>query len=119
MPCDPQQPADESGTECPSQLFGARGFDPQSLQQPQLILIVELDDPIIPPGVDRIPTLQHGCEPWLRPHEPCRRRDRVRKYVENAAAQPFGLDYPGRIDPGPAAAIEPDLRPGMGNGLPH
>jgi len=39
MPRDPQQPADESGTECPSQLFGARGFDSQALQQAQLVRI--------------------------------------------------------------------------------
>ena len=58
MPRDPKQPTDESGTECPSQFFGVRRFDPQSFQQPQLIVIVEFDDPVIPPRVDRIPTLQ-------------------------------------------------------------
>src|SRR6516165_3561255 len=65
LPRDPEHPSDEPRTESVPKILRARGLESEPLQQLQLITVVEFEDPIVPPRVESIPTLQQRGEPGL------------------------------------------------------
>ncbi len=94
-------------------------MDSQAAKQIELGFEIVFQHVIGPPHVDGVPSLQQRGEAWREPDQPTLSRSRIGQQIHYAARQSLGFHYRGRVDPGPATSLQPDLCPRVRIRLPH